>query len=337
MLISNFSEDKPSVEIKHLEKVDDSRKNEFMKEIKFKRSKLELYLKKENGIFPENFELGEFIGSGAESLVFKAESKKTKKEIIAKMLYRKKGEKTNVEEIEITKKLKNKNIIESYGAFPVKQSELDCILLEDAKYGDLRNFSMKLLKKAFLTESLLCYICYQILNGLKYIHLCKIVHFDLKPQNIVIDEYLNVKIIDFSVSLHYGKRKDKRIKLRILGTSFYIAPELIKEETIDIKDLNKVDLYSLGVMLYNLAYGNYPYGLKSEDSKNYYKILDEIEKNNLEFPNEENFYSPYFNDFLKKILEKDTHKRIHISEAMEHYWVKGANILMNEPIQYAFF
>ena len=55
---------------------------------------------------------------------------------------------------------------------------------------------------------------------------------------------------------------------------------------------------------------------------------------NLIINNEENyFFSSYFVDFLKKILEKDIKKRININEALNHYWIKGANILLDEKEQ----
>ena len=293
------------------------------------QEKIKSYIKNSSE-FQENFELGELVGAGAESLVFNTFLKKPRKKFIAKIILRKEGGKPNIEEINIAKKMKNKNIVESYGAITIKDNKLDCILLGEAKFGDLRNFSINILKRRVLNESLLCFICWQILSGLKYLHMNKIVHFDLKPQNIVVDEYLNIKIIDFSVSLHYGKIKSNQIKLKILGTNFYIAPELIKKRTIEIKDLNKIDLYSLGVIMYNLAFGNYPYNLKSEDSHNYDKIIEKIDKNNLEIIDNGNFYSPCFKDFLHKLLEKDIDKRINIDEAINHYWVKGSKILLDE-------
>lgn len=85
------------------------------------------------------------------------------------------------------------------------------LIMEYAKYGNLRNFKQKVLKRAYFSESLICYLAYQILNGIKYMHICKVAHMDLKPQNIVIDQYLNAKIVDFSTSLIYKRRSQKII------------------------------------------------------------------------------------------------------------------------------
>ena len=98
--------------------------------------------------------------------------------------------------------------------------------------------------------------------------MCKIAHLDLKPQNIIINDYSNVKIIDFSVSLSYSKIKTKEIQLPLVGTSFYMAPEIVWNKTIKIEDLNKVDLFSLGIILYNFSFDVYPFDLEYEDINN---------------------------------------------------------------------
>ena len=202
--------------------------------------------------------------------------------------------------------------------------------MEYAKFGNLEDFKQKKLKRQEISEQLLCFLAYQILTGLKYMHKCKIIHFDLKPQNIIFDGYLNAKIIDFSVSLDYSKIQSKKIKLPFRGTNFYIAPEVIKSKTININDLNKVDLYSLGVILYNLAFNIYPYNLERIDDASYDKIYNKIQNNKLEFDKRGNRYSKFFFDFLSQLLEKDINKRININQALNSYWIEGAKILLEE-------
>mgnify|MGYP002625391004 FL=1 len=201
-------------------------------------------------------------------------------------------------------------------------------MMEYARYGNIRDFQRKVLGSTILSESLLCYLAYQALKALKYCHTCKIAHLDLKPQNIVIDNNLNVKLIDFSISIDYSKIKRKTIKLPFRGTNFYISPEVHSSESINIKDINKVDLYSLGVILFNLAFGSYPFGLNREDADDYYKIYSKIMKD-FEIKND-SVYSIYFIDFLNRLLERDINKRINIDQALQHHWIKGADILFNE-------
>ena len=282
-------------------------------------------------LFLENFEIQDFLGSGSESIVYKVLIKKIKINVAMKIFTTKNKEKSiiNINEIKITKKLKHNNIINYYFSTELKKNELYCIITDYAKYGNLKEFHDKLLDNNYLSESLLCFFTYQILNGLKYIHLRKICHFDLKPHNIVIDEYLNIKIIDFSVSLDYSNINTNQIQLPFRGTPFYMAPEVIKRKIINLKDINKVDLYSLGVILYYLAFKSYPFGLNKEDNDDYNKIYKKITKG-LTINNKAHFYSSYFINFLNELLVKDIKKRINVNEALNNYWVKGAKILYDE-------
>jgi len=204
------------------------------------------------------------------------------------------------------------------------------LIIEYAKFGNLRNFNDNVLKRTYFSESLICYLAYQILNGIKYMYICKIAHMDLKPQNIVVDQYLNAKIVDFSISLIYKKKKpEDYIKLPFVGTNFYMSKEILKSDKIKVKDIHKVDLYAFGVILYNLAFAQYPYDLKKEDANDYKKILEKIETNKLTIPNTED-YSFHFLDFISKLLEKDIEKRMNMSEALNHYWINGGRLLLDE-------
>jgi serine/threonine protein kinase len=72
---------------------------------------------------------------------------------------------------------------------------------------------------------------------------------------------------------------------------------VIKGDTIDVTDLNKVDLYSFGVILYYFAFGYYPFNLTKEDAKQNAKIYEKITKE-LIIENEDNYYSTHFIDFV---------------------------------------
>ena len=278
----------------------------------------------------EVYEIKEKIGNGSESIVYKIIYKKLNKQLAMKLIFIDNNSKRNINEYNISNRFKNKNIITFYGVYEIKKNELDCIIMEYGKFGNLKDFKQKIVKREKLPEQILCFLAYQILNGLSHLHKFKTIHFDLKPQNIVIDEYLNIKIIDFSVSMDYKGVKLNVIKLPFKGTNFYISPEVIKSKTININDLNKVDLYSLGVILYYLAFGTYPYDLNRNDSDDYDKIYSKIENNKLIFDNEGNYYSKFFIDFLSQLLEKDINKRININQALNNYWVNGAKILFEE-------
>ena len=278
--------------------------------------------------FNDNFELKNYIDSGSESKVFQIINKKQKKDYILKYIINKKKTKKN-DELYISKKLKNKNIIGLYGYIPIKENNSESFIMEYAKYGNLRNFQIKVLKRPYLSESMLLFFFYQILNGLVYCHRCKIAHMDIKPQNIVIDDFLNAKLIDFSISLNYSDKKpNDTIKLPFKGTNFYMSSEIINSNTISYKNLNKVDAYALGVTLYNLAFGIFPYNLEYGDEQNF-KLINEKINGDLKIDNKDNL-SPFFIDFVTKLLEKDINKRMSIYEAIQHPWIKAAKILFDE-------
>ena len=296
--------------------------------LKLKKTEEEL---KQHKNFGEKCELLSLIGSGSESDVYTTRFQNNPKEFILKKILQDKNKKKNknINEIKIAGKLKHKNIINFYGYSACEKNNTEFIIMENAKYGNLRNFQIKTLKRACLSESILCFFSSQILNGLAYMHRFKIAHMDIKPQNIVIDEYLNAKLIDFSISINYqGKQPNEELKLPFKGTIFYMPLEVLDEQKIKYKDLNKVDAFALGVLLYNLAFGCFPFDLTYEDSKDYKKISQKM-KNELKIDNANNL-SSCFIDFVTKLLEKDINKRMSIYEALQHPWNKGAQILMKE-------
>ena len=206
-------------------------------------------------------------------------------------------------------------------------------VLELGKHGDLENFQKKLLKRKVLSKTIICYFTKQILEALKYIHKCKIIHMDIKQGNILVDSNLNIKLTDFSVSCSYSAfHPEDLVKFPYVGTSKYMSPEIIERTHMKIKEGCKIDIYSLGVTLYNLAFGCYPYNLDEVGSKDYDNILKKIKEENLEFPKDRNV-SELFKDFLKKLLEKDYTKRFNILEALNHPWIKGADIIFDEKEQ----
>ena len=269
-------------------------------------------------------EIIDYIGDGSEGYVYRAKIKDNNREVILKLLKKK-----NNEEINISKKLKHINIVNCYGFIEIKKGVLFGIILEYGKHGDLIHFFRKIIKRSCISESLLCYISYQILQGLLYMHKCKIAHFDIKPQNVVIDEYLCAKIIDFSISINYKNIKGNKIKLPFVGTSFFMSPEVIQSNTIDIDDISKVDTYSFGVMLYFLYFGYYPFNLRNEDKGDYNKIYNK-KMSKLEFNKNEYNISAGFVDFLEKLLDPNIKKRLSVFEAINHKFIQNAQILYDE-------
>ena len=343
-------------------------KNNFRQIKEYYKSKTNLYnfLKNKNcSQFLENFELIDYINSGASGVVYKGCSNKNRNNTVClKFLLNKlevesrdtklnnnnekeakSGEKRDnnnnnnnknvlpkIEEIKIQQKLQHKNIAKYYDYCDLK--EYGCIVMELADYGDLDYFKKKYIPRNYCPEAFLCYIAKQILDGLFYIHKLKIIHMDIKQQNILLDKNLDAKITDFSISLSYENIKDTdKIKLPLAGTSLYMSPEVLAKEHIDVEDASKIDMFSLGVMLYNLAFGDFPYKLNLSLKKNFSEILYRIKNNKLEIPEDKiksGKYSYLFIRFLKNILEKNIKNRMSVFDSLDDPWIKGTDLIIRE-------
>lgn len=314
--------------------------NQQIDEGNFKtKEELKVFLEQNYPQFFENFELSEYIASGSSGNVFKGIYKQNKKQVAIKVLknrYNKeKKDKEKIlsrikQEMDISSKLHNINIMETY-AYINKNENCNFCVLEYGKNGDLENFMRHLLKRMIISETAVNYFGKQILEGLEYLHKrCKIVHMDIKPGNILIDAGLSAKIADFSVSCSYAHfEPENLVKFPFVGTGKFMPPEIIEKANMKIKESEKIDIYSLGVTLYCLFYGMYPYKLHEVKGKDYDKILDKIKNEKLEFP-EGRKISSSFKDFLIKTLEKDYSKRINLREALNHPWIKASKAIFDE-------
>jgi serine/threonine protein kinase len=173
---------------------------------------MKCFIRENEPNFFEIFELEEFLNYGSTGYVFKGKCKLNKRPLALKFIIKrsnikrkeKKDSKNDTShEIKIWKNLHNSKVSEMYSYLRINK---DCkfLVLEYAKYGDLNYFMNFLLKRRVLSETALNYFGKQILEGIEYIHRCKIVHMDIKPGNILIDSDLYVKLTDFSVSCSYS-------------------------------------------------------------------------------------------------------------------------------------
>ena len=306
-----------------------------------KKENVEQYLNDNYKGFSEQFELIDFINQGNNEYVYKIRYKKSiNKDIyVLKFFYKKNSKKKKCKEkieqkndyikFSIQKKLHHKNINKILAFSKINEDSFFTVL-EIGKYGDLFNFMKNILKRETLTETVLNYFGKQILEGLQYIHSRKIIHLDIKPGNIIIDSDLIPKIIDFSASCSYESfNQDDIVKFPFIGTGKFMAPEIINKTSMKVNYAEKIDIYSFGVTIYYLLYGDYPYDLNNVDGKNYDEILKKKQTKELQFPKEIKI-SKLLKDFLKGLLEKDYEKRLNIRESLEHPWIKGYQILDEE-------
>ena len=298
------------------------------------KKKVNDLIKKYNPKFEETFELLDSIKAGSSGAVHRARVKKGNNKIVAvkvlneviKDKIENKIVKSN-REIMIHRNLFHKNIPKVFGYYPLGPLN-SCIVMEYNKYSDIDNFKKKVIKRQTLSETLICYISGGIVEALLYLAGKKIIHMDIKQQNVLVDDFLNVRLTDYSISLKYDTNQEK-IQLKKEGTCYYMSPEVIEKKKIDTCDASKIDVYSFGVLLYFLAFHTYPYQLDKVDSNNYLGILKNIKEEELVFP-EGTGHSKLFKNFVAKCLEKDIKKRYNIYQVMNDPWIKGYQEIQNE-------
>ena len=215
-------------------------------------------------------------------------------------------------EIEALSKLRNPFCTQIYDFF---ETETHILIVMEYVCGDLLGF---IRKRAKISEPTAKIIFKQIIKGLHYIHKKKIVHRDIKLDNVLIDLTNTVKICDFGVSriLQPGD-----VMYEHCGTPAYIAPEIFKDEGYEGF---ACDIWSAGVTLYYMLAGTQPFKAnKIED-------LKEIILKGVFEPIEE--VSKEANDLIKGMLELNPTKRFTVEDVLKHPWLKNVNIKKRENL-----
>jgi serine/threonine protein kinase len=203
-------------------------------------------------------------------------------------------------EIKIQKKLKHPYMIKLYEYF--EDNENVYLLLEYAEEGNLFNYLMKNKKKLCEKEAFIYF--YQTCVGISYIHKKNIIHRDLKPENLLLNKAGNIKICDFGWSAEASEHRKT-----LCGTAEYMAPEMVQNKAHDFK----LDIWSLGILLFELLHGYPPFRGKSNEEK-----FKKIVQGDLEFKNA----SPAAQDLIRSLLKHDSTQRPGFDDIFNHPWVK---------------
>ncbi|OMJ91763.1 hypothetical protein SteCoe_5664 [Stentor coeruleus] len=272
----------------------------------------EIFLGVRNVPTVDNYEILEILGSGGFSEVALAIHNPTNQKRALKIIRKSPlaVQQLNPEfmiiEMKLLRTLDHPNVLKCFEIFEDKENYF--LALEYCEGGNL----FQKLGPNLRDETRIADIIYQILSGIAYFHDKQIVHRDIKPENILIEssETWNVKVADFGSACYLDKNK---IAEGVFGSPFYLAPEVL----LGYYD-EKVDIWSLGVVLYVMVTGLAPYS-----GKNVKEIVNQIidcplRINAKTMPGQ----SLLMLDFARQLLEINPSRRISAKDALQHPWIK---------------
>ena len=248
------------------------------------------------------------LGHGSYGQVKKVKHKKMN-EVRAMKITNKKSVSSKYE-IEILRKISHPNITNIFEIF--EDSKKYYIIMEFLEGGELFDAITSI---GSFSEESACQIMKQILSAIFYLHSSNIVHRDLKPENIMLlqkpqnDNY-HIKLIDFGTAKEF---KPGKKMCKFIGTSYYIAPEVLKERYDE-----KCDVWSCGIILYILLCGYPPFNGNTN-----VEIFQAIQNQNPIFTGEEwEDITSEAKDLIKLMLKKNPNERWSAEQCLKHKWFK---------------
>ncbi|KAK7118685.1 hypothetical protein R3I94_022247 [Phoxinus phoxinus] len=258
----------------------------------------------------DHYHVHEKLGTGKFGDVFRMTHKQTGR-VCAGKIYRARVSKDKMaarEEIKLMNELRHPKLVQCLAAYDTS-SEI-VMVLEYIAGGEL--FERIVDENFEHTEPNSVKYMRQILEGVQYMHSKRIIHLDLKPENIVCVNGTGtlLKIIDFGLA---RKQEPGKQLLVLHGTPEFVAPEVINFEPVDLA----TDLWSIGVICYILLSGESPF-----QGNNDAETLALVTAAQWEF-NPESFddITDEAKDFISGLLMKDTRARLSCEKALAHPWI----------------
>ncbi|KAB0794350.1 hypothetical protein PPYR_11189 [Photinus pyralis] len=262
----------------------------------------------------DKYEVVGLLGEGSFGRVYKA-TKAGTSSVVALKVITKRGKSLKEikglrQECEIQRGLHHPNIIQMLDSF---ETDNEIVVITEFAHKEL---TVVLSKEGYLPEERAQRIVWDLVSALYYLHSHRVLHRDLKPQNILLDQKNNAKLCDFGFARNMST--GTHVLTSIKGTPLYMAPELVEEHPYD----HNADLWSLGCIIYELLVGTPPFCTTS-----LLHLIKMIRHDQVQFPS---FLSELCISFLKGLLQKDPGKRVAWPDLLKHPFVKGHVLVLDD-------
>lgn len=199
------------------------------------------------------------------------------------------------------------NIIKLYEIW--EWNDVCFLVLEYCDGGELFQY---IIDKKFLSEDVAAYIMKQLFSALEYLHSKSISHRDIKPENFLLfkqNDLTCIKMIDFGLSKDFSGQETMHT---MSGSPYYIAPEVFMQ-----KYNMKIDIWSMGVVLYIMLSGKVPFPGRTEPEIIHNVVKGVFHFNHPAFKN----VSEECKDLIKHCLVKDSNVRFSAQQCLAHNWI----------------